>query len=456
MREDLSLCVRSPIGAICLESTVGLDWTIGDVKAALAEQTGTPQGQQRLTLRKLKGSLTQHSTLADGESLCAVLAPGCGSLTLELSRNTDEQVRWLRRVRAQPNALKDAPEIVKNDHEVAHLAVQQLGSSLQWLSAEMQADRVIVMAAVRQAGGSFAYAAEALRGDRGFVLEAATANVGAICFASAELLEDKDFLLSAVERRVGTFGAMPAHFRCDREFVLEAVRRRGEALRCATPELRGDRDLVLEAVAQDGSALEFASAELRCDKEVVLAAIGQSAMALQHAGPLVLVDAEVVLLAVQKCGAALNYAALMHRSDPDIVLAAIHPQSSGSGDEEGGESPSSASWASSSGAAAIEFAAPKLRDDPIFITQACQRHPDALRFASVRLRAYPEFGRAALAGDFGVAKHFVRAAHDSDSEEGDSFASSSDKSDPDRQKDSDGEGAVSYALADDDSGAESP
>lgn len=478
--EDLELRVRSPVGAVCLEGTAGLDWTIGDVKAQLREQTGTPQAQQRLTLRKLKNSGTNHSTLADAEPLSAVLPPGCRTLTLDLSRRTDEQVTWLRRVRAQPNALKDAPDSIKNDYEVMYLAVQLSGSALQWASAEIQANRLVVMAAVQQLGGALVYAAEELRGDREFVLEAAAANVGAISCAAPELLEDKAFLLNVVERRVGTLRAMPAEVRSDREFVFEAVRRHGEALRCASAELRADREVVLEAVAQDGQALEHACDALRCDKEVVLTAIGQNALALEHAGALLVMDAEVVLVAVKKCPAALTHAALILRSDAEIVLAALRPVSrsdeeaewlrsaikfvedmgtspqefeeqwrelleaaaaarrtaaisSGRGEEkeDGIASPASPSWARDSPVGAMEFASPKLRDDPVFITQATQMNPDSLRFASARLRWRSdflwnkEFMKAALAGDEDKAQEFAPAEPASESEESASLGGSS-------------------------------
>merc|ERR1740121_1123663 len=143
------LRINGPLGGVVLETTAGLDWTIGDVKARLEECTGTPLGQQRLTLKRLKGpqSQTRHPTLDDAEPLSVVLPPGCSTLTLDMINRTEEQVYWLRRVHVQPASLEDAPVRIQADHEVVLLAVRQMGGALRWASTELRADKLIVMEA---------------------------------------------------------------------------------------------------------------------------------------------------------------------------------------------------------------------------------------------------------------------------------------------------------------------
>jgi hypothetical protein len=120
------------------------------------------------------------------------------------------------------------------------------GCALQFASAELRADRQVVLTAVAQADDALQYALE-------YFYDGC-----ALQFASAEL-------------------------RADREVVLAAMAQHGYALEYASAELRADREVVLAAVAQNGYALEYASAELRADREVVLTAVAQAGNALWFA-----------------------------------------------------------------------------------------------------------------------------------------------------------------------------
>jgi hypothetical protein len=100
-------------------------------------------------------------------------------------------------------------------------AVQRDGYALEYASAELQADRKVVLAAVQQEGY-------------------------ALVHASAELKADREVVLAAVQQYGGALGDASAELRADREVVLAAVRQNGDALVYASAELQRD-DAVFKA-----------------------------------------------------------------------------------------------------------------------------------------------------------------------------------------------------------------
>jgi serine/threonine protein kinase len=188
--------------------------------------------------------------------------------------------------------------------------VGQVGGVLQFASAELKADREVVLAAVGQDGRALLYTSAELQGDRDFVLAAVWQTGEALQHASAELKADREVVMAAVVQVGGALRHAAVELHWDRDFVLAAVRQNGGALGYASAELKGDREVVLAAVRQNGRALRHASAELRGDREVVLAAVGQNGGALGYASAELKADAGVLNmgLAAEQIAAAIAMA----------------------------------------------------------------------------------------------------------------------------------------------------
>jgi hypothetical protein len=97
---------------------------------------------------------------------------------------------------------------------------------------------------------------------------------------TAELRADKDVVLAAVAQDGSRLRYAGYEHRADKEVVLAAVTQYGCALIVAADELRADKVVALAAVANNGWALKYAANEHRADKEVVLAAVTQDGSAL--------------------------------------------------------------------------------------------------------------------------------------------------------------------------------
>ena len=143
---------------------------------------------------------------------------------------------------------------------------------LGYVSAELQADREVVLAAVQQAVGSLFYASKELQADREVVLAAVQTCASALEYASAELRADRDVVLVAVMKDSDVLPTLlyaSAGLRADREVVLAAVQKSGDALKYASAEMKADRAIVLAAVTKSHRAFWQASAELQLDREVI-------------------------------------------------------------------------------------------------------------------------------------------------------------------------------------------
>ena len=87
--------------------------------------------------------------------------------------------------------------------------------------------------------------------------------------ASAELRADRGVVLVAVMKNRDALLYASAGMQADREVVLAAVNKFGDALRHASAEMKADRAIVLAAVTKSHRAFWQASAELQLDREVI-------------------------------------------------------------------------------------------------------------------------------------------------------------------------------------------
>merc|ERR1712194_726068 len=167
---------------------------------------------------------------------------------------------WLRRrcenLMGGPEAIATGRQIRRtdwSDREAVLAVVQQSRvwcapkPPLGYASAEVQADREVVLAAVKK---------------QGYVLE---------YYASTEMLSDREIVLAAMQNDCAGAHVLPyvsAELQADREVVLAAVKLHGEALRYASSVMKADRGVVMAAIMQTPEAFWYASAALKRDRKV--------------------------------------------------------------------------------------------------------------------------------------------------------------------------------------------
>ena len=176
-----------------------------------------------------------------------------------------------------------------------------------------------------QAGGDGALEPERCE-DRAQVLHAVDPYFGAnLKFASAELQAERELVLVAVQQYGPALRYAAEGLKNDHHLVITAVQQNGYALEHASRGLRGSRDIVLAAVAQDGQALQFASYELRADVDVVSVAVAQHGRALQYATTSLRANRDIVTSAVVGDPSAFEFVPDSLRGNRGFVLSLLQP-----------------------------------------------------------------------------------------------------------------------------------
>ena len=147
---------------------------------------------------------------------------------------------WLRRryenLMGGPEAIATGRQIRRtdwSDREAVLAVVQQSRvwcapkPQLGYASAEVQADREVVLASVKRFGPALRYASTELQADREVVLAAVKKQGYVLHYASTEMLSDREIVLAAMQNECDVARVLPyvsAELQADREVVLTAVK----------------------------------------------------------------------------------------------------------------------------------------------------------------------------------------------------------------------------------------
>ena len=172
----------------------------------------------------------------------------------------------------------NAPESVRNDPDLAAIAVRRCPAVYRHLSDELKNNVAVILPAVQDWPDNF----------------------DEFVYINPALGDNKEVMMGVVQIQASLLEYANNQLKADKRVVMAAVKKSGRALRYADDTLKGDREIVTAAVQQAGEALQYASDALKGDKEVVLAAVQQAGEALQHASDALKGDKEIVTAALQQ------------------------------------------------------------------------------------------------------------------------------------------------------------
>lgn len=332
-----------------------MSWNVWELKEAVSAMASIPILEQSLLCgdvlwsdMELLSNLCQHPCAQDDGFKC-----------LTLVRRSPDYASWKRKlgVAAHYSLYRSAPDMYKEDYDIALTAVQRCEGVYPYLPEDFKHDLRMVKAAVARDPAIFEDLPEYLRADVEVVGAAVKRKGTTLKFAAPEIKSnilvvrdavkneyqallhsdascwDHDLVLDALdaESTDKRFRSQQlARHSCiqqlcaDKDFALAAVQRNPTYLRIVSNALQMDREVVSCAVTRDGSALRWASPELRDDIEIVTSAVKNKAEALKFASQRLRDDRELVLSAVQSTGHALCYASKdLQMFDAEIVVAAL-------------------------------------------------------------------------------------------------------------------------------------
>jgi len=143
-------------------------------------------------------------------------------------------------------------------------------------------------------------------------------------FASAYLQNDELVVLRAVKKNGDALAWASTRLKDHRDVVLAAVANRGAALQYAASLHRLDPVVARAAVANDGMALGKVANVLTSNRELVLTAVAQNGHAYRFAAESLQKDPDVVRTAVRSRGQVLRLVPSQFKDDVALQLLAGH------------------------------------------------------------------------------------------------------------------------------------
>lgn len=294
-------------GASC-QLAATRDWTVADLKDAVAKAMEVATHEQRL--------FVLAAELQDAELVSAVFAEGV-ERRVYLVRRPPLQAHWLMTVKTTPKQLQHAPLDVRNDREVVLAAVAADRSVMRFAGPEVWSDRGFVQEAMQFNWHDLANASQELRADRSLVLPLVSLYGRALKYVSPKLYSDREVILAALGDCIIPRGFPPGTFQ---SILAEHA---AFVFRLADPDLRLDREFMIAAVSKCAEASTFAPANMWSDRGFVLAAVSKSGILLERASDDLRADLAVSLAAVRQNAEAMKFVAGTLDNDPDLVLATM-------------------------------------------------------------------------------------------------------------------------------------
>lgn len=197
--------------------------------------------------------------------------------------------------------IQTVSDSLKDDRDIALLAVNNQGDNIYYLSARLQHDKAIFIQALKHSPFLIHdYWNDSLRDDKDVVMQAVKKNGHYFTYASSRLQHDRDVAFTAVTREPLVLKSLPEQFQLDKEIVLYAVSHCAISIEYMHPQLNDDQDIILAAINQPhcGKFIKYASERIKNDKQIGL-------------------------IAVRSNGFALRFLSLELRNDQDVALAAL-------------------------------------------------------------------------------------------------------------------------------------
>jgi len=194
------------------------------------------------------------------------------------------------------------PERVRDDEEMARLAVCTSSSALEGVSVRLRSQRDFVMWAFSQDYFSLDIVAD------------------------ESLKNDLAVLKLAVKSHPQNYGRIPQAWRTNEEIIQSLLTTKLMSLSCfdcLPPQYRDDREIAVKALNDDGGCFQHLSERLRDDRELAMVAIGVRGMYLQYASVRLRDDKEVVLLARNEAERAWDFVSERLKKDLEVVAAYV-------------------------------------------------------------------------------------------------------------------------------------
>lgn len=135
--------------------------------------------------------------------------------------NWDNREEVISLISREGIPIEHASDRLKNDYELALLAVSHNSFSLKYLPSEFRDNDTIVETAIRTSVCGVAFASERLKRDKHIAYIVINEHPCGICFMSEEIKSDRDIMLSACQKDIDVLQYATEELRSDPYFLYQ-------------------------------------------------------------------------------------------------------------------------------------------------------------------------------------------------------------------------------------------
>ena len=223
------------------------------------------------------------------------------------------------------NTVDYISEELKNDKEVGILVVQGQGYQLKKLSVDLRNDKDVVLEALKKSCNALEYASLSLKDDEEIVLCAITnkdLNNHSLGFASNRIRNKKEMIALFYERKFPDVKELLSNTQSDREFILEFTKKFTSLLCYASTDIRNDKEIVIESIKKEQQHFSYASDTLKDDDDVALVAINENPYNLRNVSDRLKDNKEFVLYTLTKSYSPYKFISDRLQNDEDVIITA--------------------------------------------------------------------------------------------------------------------------------------
>lgn len=197
----------------------------------------------------------------------------------------DDRNLMMEAIRINPMAIRYASdELVRDDKELALIAVEYAPAWYMVLSRELQGDSDIIDKIFEHSADDIgmvevcyeleqrmSFQDELILDSREQALKAVKANGNLFRYLEYDYRDDKEIFEAAYESGIRSeyLEAMGGNLWNDKELFMRIVKENPDEIYYASDDLKADRELVIEAACRDISVLEYVSEELQEDPSIM-------------------------------------------------------------------------------------------------------------------------------------------------------------------------------------------
>ena len=195
--------------------------------------------------------------------------------------------------------IRYADDRLKSDNDCVTAALASEPSALRYLGHEFRSNRSLVMNILQDHGFLYDSIADELKGDKEILLIALQSSFPDIfMYASAELRADREVVLEAVKINGDCLRHASIEFQNDFEVVMEAVKSQGCALRFASADLRNNFQVCQVAIYSNPTNYHYIGPVMKKNRELAMQAIDLSSVNYKYMDDSLKQDEELAWLAV--------------------------------------------------------------------------------------------------------------------------------------------------------------